>query len=80
MREKMERLKSEGVEKVHVGICVGQKCRILRKSSRSSTNTAFLTSSARTDEVLIPLAHGIWLFSLYYANSREACWMSCCLG
>ena len=24
--EKMERLVSEGVEKVHVGICVGQKC------------------------------------------------------
>jgi predicted metal-binding protein len=24
--EKLERLKSEGVEKVHVGVCVGHKC------------------------------------------------------
>jgi predicted metal-binding protein len=26
MIEKMERLKSEGVDKIHVGICINQKC------------------------------------------------------
>lgn len=26
MIEKMERLKSEGVEKIHIGICINEKC------------------------------------------------------
>ncbi|MEF9984383.1 MAG: CGGC domain-containing protein [Oscillospiraceae bacterium] len=29
MIEKMERLKSEGIEKVHIGVCINEKCRYL---------------------------------------------------